>query len=166
MTDRPEDTAALGADLARILRPGDVVLLTGELGAGKTTLVRGAARALGVTAPVTSPTFTLARRYAGTVPVGHVDAYRLGTADEEEVGLVMASVGDDAVVFVEWPDALCGGLPPARVAVHLEHRGGDGRLVRFSTHEADLLDTLGGLIADPGHRHGDPRSQPGAGGRG
>jgi tRNA threonylcarbamoyladenosine biosynthesis protein TsaE len=137
------------------------VLLRGDLGAGKTTLVRAVARALGVTEPVTSPTFTLAQRYAGTVPVAHVDAYRLTTADDEELGLVMASIGEDAVAFVEWPDALADGLPEARLTVQIDHGGGDRRLVRFLSHEPHLLDTLGDLIADLRARHGDAGSQPG-----
>jgi tRNA threonylcarbamoyladenosine biosynthesis protein TsaE len=72
-TAAPEETEALAAQLARRLRPGDVVLVSGELGAGKTTFVRGACRALGVQAPVTSPTFTIARRYDASVPISHLD---------------------------------------------------------------------------------------------
>lgn len=137
------------------------MLLRGDLGAGKTTLVRAAARALGVTEPVTSPTFTLAQRYAGDTPVAHVDAYRLSSADDEELGLVMATVGEDAVAFVEWPDALADGLPGARLTVEIEHGGGDRRLVRFRCHEPDLLDMLGALVADLRARHGHAGPQPG-----
>lgn len=123
--------------------------------------MRAAARELGVTAPVTSPTFTLAQRYGGNIPVAHVDAYRLVAADDEELGLVMATVGEDAVAFVEWPEALAEGLPEARLTVEIEHAGGDRRLVRFRSHEPHLLDMLGALIADLRARHGDAGSQPG-----
>ena len=94
--------------LARLLRPGDVVLVRGELGAGKTTLVRGACRALGIDEPVTSPTFTIGHRYRGTRPVAHLDLYRF-------VGLSAAEWGDlepyfdDTIAFVEWPEAGLGG---------------------------------------------------------
>ena len=120
----PEATAALGEGLARLLRPGDLVLLRGELGAGKTTLVRAAARALGVEGPVTSPTFTVAQRYRGdAVEVAHVDAYRLGGPDDEEAELLRDAVGADAVAFVEWPDAILEALPAPRLEVELRARG-------------------------------------------
>ena len=123
------ETEAVGAELAADLRPGDVVFVTGELGAGKTTLVRGACRALGVTHRVTSPTFTVGHRYSGgAVDVSHLDLYRF-------VGVSDAEWGDlepyfaDAIVFVEWPDAGAPALPPPRVVVTLEHAGGDRRRV-------------------------------------
>ncbi len=101
------------------------MLLRGELGAGKTTLVRAIARALGVTGPITSPTFTVAQRYRGDVEVAHVDAYRLGGPDDEEAELLRAAVGDDAIAFVEWPDAILAALPEPRLEVELRHGGGD-----------------------------------------
>jgi tRNA threonylcarbamoyladenosine biosynthesis protein TsaE len=125
------ETEALAADLAATLSPGDVVLVAGDLGAGKTTFVRGAARALGVTDPVTSPTFTLAQRYAGAVPVAHLDLYRLEGLDEEDRASVEAELAPDAVAFVEWPAVgapAWGGRVTARVT--LEHAGGDRRRVR------------------------------------
>jgi tRNA threonylcarbamoyladenosine biosynthesis protein TsaE len=99
------ETEALAAELAAWLQPGDVVLVSGELGAGKTTFVRGACRALGVGVPVTSPTFTIARRYEdGRVPVSHLDLFRLGEGlDEEEPELLDEELGPDRVAFVEWP---------------------------------------------------------------
>jgi len=127
------ETEALAADLAAALRPGDVVLVSGELGAGKTTFVRGACRALGVGVPVTSPTFTIARRYEdGRVPVSHLDLFRLGEGlDEEEPELLEEELGPDRVAFVEWPEV--AGADPAGVhvaaRVRLEHRGGDRRRV-------------------------------------
>jgi tRNA threonylcarbamoyladenosine biosynthesis protein TsaE len=129
----PQDTERLAAALAAGLRPGDVVLVSGDLGAGKTTFVRGACRALGVRGPVTSPTYTLARRYEdGPVPVSHLDLHRLEGAGEEDPGLLDEETGAGRIAFVEWPAAAPLVLGPgARVAarVRLEHAGGDRRTV-------------------------------------
>jgi tRNA threonylcarbamoyladenosine biosynthesis protein TsaE len=129
-TSSPEETEAIAAELARRLRPGDIVLVSGELGAGKTTFVRGACRALGVTGAVTSPSFTIARRYDGDVPISHLDLYRLGDLDAEDPALLADELDTDRIAFVEWPEVGSPvGLEPARVAarVRLEHRGGDRR---------------------------------------
>ena len=127
------DTEALAAALATELEPGDVVLVSGELGSGKTTFVRGACRALGVQVPVTSPTFTIARRYEdGRVPVSHLDLFRLAEGlGDEEPELLDDELGPDRVAFVEWPEIAGDGLPGIHVAarVRLEHRGGDRRRV-------------------------------------
>jgi tRNA threonylcarbamoyladenosine biosynthesis protein TsaE len=131
-TASPAETEALAARLAADLRPGDVVLVSGELGAGKTTFVRGAARALGVRAPVTSPTFTLARRYEeGRVPISHLDLFRLAGLDAEEPELLADELADDRVAFVEWPEQAGGDLAGVHVVarVRLEHLGGDRRRV-------------------------------------
>jgi tRNA threonylcarbamoyladenosine biosynthesis protein TsaE len=128
-TDGPSGTEAAGADLAAKLRPGNVVLVSGELGAGKTTLVRGAARSLGVDGPVTSPTFTIGRRYAGRVAVAHVDLYRLEGLETEDPALLADYLTPDAVAFVEWPERAVGGLPEATVSVRIEHLGGDARRI-------------------------------------
>ncbi|MCW3065875.1 MAG: tsaE [Solirubrobacterales bacterium] len=128
-TAGPEDTAALGAALARDLRPGDVVLVVGEMGAGKTTFVRGAARALGVTGPVTSPTFTIGRRYTGTVPVSHLDLHRLADLDAEDPALLADYLTPDAVAFVEWPEVAEPALERIARRVTLAHLGGDRRRV-------------------------------------
>ena len=126
------ETEALGAALAASLRPGDVVLLRGDVGTGKTTLVRGACRSLGVEGPVTSPTFTLARRYRGRQPVSHIDLYRLegGLAGEAPDLLGEYALPGD-LVFVEWPDR--GGGWPGEVAVELRlsHLGGDRRRIEI-----------------------------------
>ena len=130
-TETPEATEELAAGLAAQLRRGDVVLVTGELGSGKTTFVRGAARALGVRGPVTSPTFTIGQVYAGDgVEVAHLDLYRLASVtDEEDPELLDDYLTPARVGFVEWPGA--GGARFERVAarVTLEHRGGDRRVV-------------------------------------
>ena len=127
------ETEALGARLAESLALGDVVLVEGELGAGKTTFVRGAARRLGVSSPVTSPTFTIGQRYRGRdLVVSHIDLYRVRSLASEEPELLADYVRSDTVSFVEWPGeaaATLAGL--ARVAAHvsLEHGGEDLRLV-------------------------------------
>jgi tRNA threonylcarbamoyladenosine biosynthesis protein TsaE len=136
-TASAEETEALAAELARTLAPGDVVLVSGDLGAGKTTFVRGAARALGVRVPVTSPTFTIARRYEdGRVPVSHLDLFRLAEGlGDEEPELLDDELAPDRVAFVEWPEVAGGGLPGLHVAarVRLEHLGGDRRRVSIET---------------------------------
>lgn len=138
------------------------MLLRGELGAGKTTLVRAIARALGVTGAVTSPTFTVAQRYQGDVAVTHLDAYRLGGPDEEEAELLRAAVGDDAIAFVEWPDAILEALPAARLEVELRHRGGDRRLVLLEARDADGRSALARQLADLRARHRNREPEPGS----
>jgi tRNA threonylcarbamoyladenosine biosynthesis protein TsaE len=116
----PEETERIAAELAARMRPGDVVTVAGELGAGKTTFVRGAARALGVTGPVTSPTFTIGNRYRGKVDVSHLDLYRFEGVSSAEWG-DLEPYFDGAVCFVEWPEAAAGVLPPVRAKVRLRH---------------------------------------------
>jgi tRNA threonylcarbamoyladenosine biosynthesis protein TsaE len=129
------ETEAIGAEVAETLAPGDVVLIEGELGAGKTTFVRGACRALGVHTPVTSPTFTIGQRYRGSVPVSHLDLFRITEMSEEDPDLLADYLGADTIAFVEWPevgeDALAGlGRVAAKVVI--EHAGGDRREVRIA----------------------------------
>jgi tRNA threonylcarbamoyladenosine biosynthesis protein TsaE len=133
------ETERIAAALARLLEPGDVVTVAGELGAGKTTFVRGACRALGVTSPVTSPTFTIGHHYDGEVAVSHLDLYRFATVSPAEWG-DLEPYFDGAVVFVEWPQAGAGVLPPARVEVGLEHAGADRRRITLTTAESALLE--------------------------
>lgn len=152
----PDATAEIAGRLARELRSGDVVTVSGELGSGKTTFVRGACRALGVTAPVTSPTYTIGHRYEGDPDVSHLDLYRFtGVSAAEWADL--EPYFDDAVVFVEWPEAAGDGLPPIRVHVRLEHVDEHRRRIRL-----DMCDSAGDTAlverlarADPGLRHGD-----------
>jgi len=128
-TSSPAETEALGARIAAVLRPGDVVLVSGELGSGKTTLIRGASRELGVTEPVTSPTFTIGHRYRGRVPVSHLDLYRLEGLEDEDPGLLDDYLTEDAVAFVEWPGVAEPQLERIALRVELSHHGGDGRLI-------------------------------------
>ena len=144
----PAETEAVAARLATRLEPGDVVTVSGELGAGKTTFVRGACRALGVTAPVTSPTYTIGHRYEGDPDVSHLDLYRFTAVSPAEWG-DLEPYFEDAVVFVEWPEAARGGLPDVRASVRLEHVDAQTRRIVI---EGDVTFGDG---ADPGLRHGD-----------
>jgi len=126
----PEETEAVAARLAAELRVGDVVTVSGELGSGKTTFVRGACRALGVTDAVTSPTFTIGHRYHGRVPVSHLDLYRFTNVSHAEWG-DLEPYFDDAIAFVEWPEAGAGVLPAARVRVRLQHRAPERRAIEI-----------------------------------
>jgi tRNA threonylcarbamoyladenosine biosynthesis protein TsaE len=130
-TESAAETEALGASLAAALGPGDVVLVSGELGSGKTTLIRGACRALGVRDAVVSPTFTIGRRYRGRVPVSHLDLYRLDDLGAEDPALLDDYLTPDAIAFIEWPGSLrdpplADGVGIAR-RVELRHAGGNRR---------------------------------------
>ena len=145
-------TEAIGAAAARLLEPGDVVLLSGEIGTGKTTLVRGAVHALGVMQPVTSPTFTIGHRYRGHVDVSHLDLYRFHGFSAAEWG-DLEPYFDAAIVFVEWPEAGAGALPDSRLRVALAHAGGDARQVCLDSADGALLEGI--ARAHSGLRHRD-----------
>ena len=139
------ETEALAAELARRLAPGDVVLVSGELGAGKTTFVRGACRALGVTANVTSPTFTIGHRYEASPDVSHLDLFRFKGVSPAEWG-DLEPYFSGAICFVEWPEAGAGVLPPARVAVRLEHVDPERRRIVLESADRGVLEG----VADSG----------------
>jgi tRNA threonylcarbamoyladenosine biosynthesis protein TsaE len=124
----PTETEAVAATLAAELRPGDVVTVSGELGSGKTTFVRGACRALGVQSPVTSPTYTVGHRYRGSVEVSHLDLFRFEAVSPAEWG-DLEPYFDGAVCFVEWPEAAGDSLPAPRFRVVMRHAGGDRRMI-------------------------------------
>ena len=143
VTASADETEALAARLARELRAGDVVALHGDLGAGKTTFVRGACRALGVQRPVTSPTFTIAHRYHGDgLDVSHLDLYRFAAVEPEEWHALEPYL-DGATCFVEWPEAGEGFLPPARVAITFRHVDPTHRGIAIECNEESLLQRLG-----------------------
>jgi tRNA threonylcarbamoyladenosine biosynthesis protein TsaE len=128
-TSSPEETEALAAVLARRLVEGDLVTIAGELGAGKTTFVRGACEALGVRERVTSPTYTIGHRYHGTEnEVSHLDLYRFQGVSPAEWG-DLEPYFERAIAFVEWPEAGEGVLPAPRFAVRLRHTTGASRMV-------------------------------------
>lgn len=131
-TASSEQTEALAAELAAGLSAGDVVLVEGELGAGKTTFVRGACRALGVDGLVTSPTFTIGQRYPAPVPISHLDLYRVSDLRDEDPDLLADYLGPDRIAFVEWPGgalARVAGLGHVAARVLIEHAGGDRRTI-------------------------------------
>jgi tRNA threonylcarbamoyladenosine biosynthesis protein TsaE len=134
VTGSPEETEALAARLAGRLRAGDVVAVSGELGSGKTTFVRGAARALGVHEPVSSPTFTIGHRYDAPVPVAHLDLYRLAGIDPEEWA-DLEPYFDGTVAFVEWPEHGGHWLPETRATVTLNHVDESHRQVSIDSDE-------------------------------
>jgi tRNA threonylcarbamoyladenosine biosynthesis protein TsaE len=128
-TSSPQQTEQAGAELAERLSPGDVVLVSGELGTGKTTFVRGACRALGVDGPVTSPTFTIGHVLEGDPEVAHLDLYRLGTLAAEDPALLDDYLTADRIAFVEWPAAGEPAFERVAARVLLEHLGGDRRRI-------------------------------------
>ena len=127
------ETEAVGERLAADLAPGDVVLVGGELGAGKTTLIRGACRALGVSEQVTSPTFTIGHRYTGRVPVAHLDLYRLEGLEGEDPALLDDYLGADTITLIEWPQAAAPDLARVRARVEIRHAGGDVREIEVES---------------------------------
>ena len=133
VTQSPDETRDAAAAVAAMLAPGDVVNLTGELGAGKTAFVQGAARALGVDGPVVSPTFVLVREYRGQMPIYHVDVYRLERLQEVHDLGFEDLLDPTGVVFVEWGDAVEALLPASHLRVELATGGEtDTRRLRVS----------------------------------
>jgi tRNA threonylcarbamoyladenosine biosynthesis protein TsaE len=136
LTTGEEETSAAGQRLAARLGAGDVVLLYGELGAGKTAFVRGLARGLGASeSEVSSPTFTLIQEYTGRVTLYHVDLYRLEPTEVEDLGLEEL-VSGDGIVAIEWAERW-HGRPDDAVEVRLEHGGEDTRRITVRTAAAD-----------------------------
>jgi tRNA threonylcarbamoyladenosine biosynthesis protein TsaE len=131
-SDSPAATEAAGARVAAGLEPGDVVLVSGELGSGKTTFVRGACRALGVTGRVTSPTFTIGQVYPGPVEVAHLDLFRLRSLAGEDPALLDDYLTPERIGFLEWPDAAEPRLERVRSRVRIEHGGGDRRVLEVT----------------------------------
>jgi tRNA threonylcarbamoyladenosine biosynthesis protein TsaE len=137
----PEETEAVAARLAGALVPGDVVTVSGELGSGKTTFVRGACRALGVVDIVTSPTFTIGHRYRGRVPVAHLDLYRFTAVSAAEWG-DLEPYFEGTIAFVEWPEAAGDDLPAPRLRARLRHRDPAHRLIELESDEKSLLERI------------------------
>lgn len=136
VTRSADETRALAGAVAALLRPGDVVSLVGDLGAGKTVFARGVARALGVDEPVVSPSFQIVREYEGRIPLVHVDVYRIDTIQElNDLGFEEV-VRDDAITVVEWGDVIDALLPRERLDVRLVTGAGDddARLVELEGH--------------------------------
>jgi tRNA threonylcarbamoyladenosine biosynthesis protein TsaE len=131
ISNASKETDAAGAELAARLNPGDVVLVSGELGAGKTTFVRGACRALGVGTVVTSPTYTIGQVYAakGGLEIAHLDLYRLESTQHEDPALLDDYLTPQRIGFVEWPGAAAAEIERVVARVRIEHAGGDRRVI-------------------------------------
>ena len=125
----PETTRALGATLAVAARPGDLVCLWGELGAGKTQFAKGFGAGLGVTAVINSPSFVLMAEYAGRLPLFHIDLYRLATAEEAMAGGLIDERQASGVTLVEWPDRLGSALPHERLDIRIDGSGDEPRTI-------------------------------------
>lgn len=130
----PEDTEALGGRLASSLRPGDIVLLAGGLGCGKTLFTRGVATGLGVDEPVVSPSFVLVRVYSsGFMPVVHVDVYRLGSMNEFD-DLDVLEMSSNGLLIIEWGEAVESALPEDHLRIDFEIEEDESRVLRFVGH--------------------------------
>jgi tRNA threonylcarbamoyladenosine biosynthesis protein TsaE len=137
------ETERIGGRLAPRLQVGDVVTVSGELGTGKTTFVRGGCRALGIQVPVTSPTFTVGHRYSGNPDVSHLDLFRFQGFSAAEWG-DLEPYFDGAICFVEWPEAAADALPPVRVALRLSHVDREHRLIEVESDDRQLLAEVSG----------------------
>lgn len=150
-----EDTRAFGRALAGLLRAGDLVLLTGPLGAGKTALVQGIGAGLGVSGEITSPTFVIARVHSGPVPLVHVDAYRLGAVADPRAeidDLDLDASLEDSVTVVEWGEGMVEHLTDAYLQVRIDRREDDTRVVELVGHGGDWAERLARWRSDPDHR--------------
>jgi tRNA threonylcarbamoyladenosine biosynthesis protein TsaE len=127
LTANEQETAHAGRLLAELVQPGDVITLTGDLGAGKTCLVKGVARGLGVVEPVTSPTFNILLVHRGRLDLNHFDLYRLERAEELEDIDFWGTLESGGVSFVEWGERFCEALPDDHLAVTIEIAGEDAR---------------------------------------
>ncbi|HLB11582.1 MAG TPA: tRNA (adenosine(37)-N6)-threonylcarbamoyltransferase complex ATPase subunit type 1 TsaE [Dehalococcoidia bacterium] len=142
VTGSPRETQALGALLGRLAEPGDVILLVGPLGAGKTCLVQGLARGLGVHEYVTSPTFTIIREYQGTIPLYHVDCFRIETPGEaQDLGLD-DYFGGRGLCVVEWADKVVEAVPSEHLMITLDYRGEKERALRLEGRGARYEELL------------------------
>jgi tRNA threonylcarbamoyladenosine biosynthesis protein TsaE len=130
VTEGPDDTLAVGRRLAGLLRPGDILLLSGRLGCGKTLLAGGIAEGLGVEGPVASPTFVLVNSYHGFLPFTHADVYRLGSSAEFD-DLELPAQTADGVLVIEWGDAIAARVPPDHLVIQIEIVDGSTRRITF-----------------------------------
>lgn len=145
-TTSPSETLSVGRRLAALLRPGDVVLLVGTLGAGKTLLASGIAEGLGVEERVTSPTFVIVHAYEGFIPIYHADVYRLGSTAEFD-DLDLPGMAEDGLLLIEWGDAVASAVPSDHLVVALDVFDDDVRTITFTPHGTWGARDLGALTA-------------------
>jgi tRNA threonylcarbamoyladenosine biosynthesis protein TsaE len=127
----PEETEAIGRRLARCLKPGMIIALKGTLGAGKTCLTKGIASGLGITENITSPTYTIISEYHGTIPLYHIDAYRLHSDDDFESTGAGEYLGGQGVAIVEWPERIPASIPKDAVSIQVVITGPQNRTFRI-----------------------------------
>jgi tRNA threonylcarbamoyladenosine biosynthesis protein TsaE len=142
-SDSPQETEAIGVRIASKLSPGAIVALRGDIGAGKTCLVKGIARGLGVTDTVTSPTYTIVSEYRGNIPVFHIDAYRLSGDDDFEGTGALELLGGNGVALVEWSERIprslaagCGNAASGIITVAIQINGLCSRIIRITGLES------------------------------
>jgi len=145
-TTSPEETTALGEELGKLLAPGDVVALYGDLGAGKTTLTRGIAVGLGLAADIQSPTFTLIHEHPGAIPLYHIDLYRLSNEREAESLGVEEYVYGDGVTVIEWGEKVQSILPAERLDITVRMTGDTDRELTLETESERLSEAIRGLV--------------------
>ncbi len=141
-TRHEDETRALGARLGAVAAPGDVFILRGGFGAGKTTLVQGMAQGLGVEGPVTSPSFVIANEYEGRVPIYHLDLYRVEVMDATTLEAIAEYFGGDGICAVEWPDSLPSDLVPNATRIEFTVTGDETRRLEVETAEPRLRDVF------------------------
>ncbi|MGH2979821.1 MAG: tRNA (adenosine(37)-N6)-threonylcarbamoyltransferase complex ATPase subunit type 1 TsaE [Solirubrobacterales bacterium] len=151
-SDSPRATERAARAIGALLRPGDVVLIAGEVGTGKTTWVRAACEPLGVTDVVTSPSFTIGHVYRGDVPVSHLDLFRLESLEGEDPALLEDYLSPEGVTFIEWPGAGVARVEPERVVLDLKlsHLGGDRRGIA-ALGEEPLLNAMRDALPQVSH---------------
>ncbi len=145
VSPNPESTRALGAALAVVAEPGDVLSLVGDLGAGKTQFAKGFGAGLGVTATINSPSFVLMAEYAGRLPLFHIDLYRLENAADALTSGLLDERQAEGVTLIEWGDRLGGAAPAGRLDVVIEGTGDEPRLIRLRASEEPLTRYLEAL---------------------
>lgn len=146
-----DETGSFAAGLADLLRSGDVVFLKGPLGAGKTFFIKAAAKRLGISDPVTSPSFTMGQTYPGTTTVHHLDLYRLPSVSGEDLIDFEPFFSDDAVTFIEWPEVAEPYLDQPALIIEIEHMDRHSRRITVLCRTPELIDSLGGLLARAGN---------------
>ncbi len=143
LSESPEATRTFAARLAPVARPGDVLCLWGDLGAGKTVFAKGFGAGLGVRDTISSPSFVLMGEYLGRLPLFHIDLYRLASASEALDGGLLDDRQSTGVVLIEWPDRLGAALPPERLDVRIDGGADEPRRLRLEAHGASHRRYLG-----------------------
>ncbi|MHB8792193.1 MAG: tRNA (adenosine(37)-N6)-threonylcarbamoyltransferase complex ATPase subunit type 1 TsaE [Thermoleophilia bacterium] len=145
-----EQTSGVAADFAKLLRAGDIVYLIGQLGAGKTFFIRHAAEALGVSEPVTSPSYTMARTYSGVIRIHHLDLYRLSSFKVEDAMDFEEYFDDDAITFIEWPESATPFIEKPAAIVRIDHIDLHSRRISIESDNSRIAKGLEKLHADTG----------------